>query len=90
MTIPISKVVSITVGSHKLEAYSDTVVSLERIKPKFLCGYYYMQRFASTKGRHTWVTVIGYDNNRYTDFELICTPAKPTKRQIRQWKRKYR
>lgn len=67
-----------------------TVLGIERVKPKLLCNSLYAKRSASFDGRNCWVTVVGYDNNLWTDFDLICSLTKPTKRQVRKLKRAYR
>lgn len=76
--------------SEVIRIAANTVLSIERIKPKLMCDYSYVERFASFDGRNCWVTVVGYDNNLWTDFDLICSLTKPTKHQMRKLKREFR
>jgi len=76
--------------SEVIRIAANTVLGIERIKPKLLCNYSYVPRFHNFGAQNCWVTVVGYDNNQWTDFDLICSLTKPTKRQLRKLKRAYR
>lgn len=76
--------------SKVIRIAADTVLGIERVRPKLLCDSSYVKRFVYFNGRNCWVTVVGYDNNLWTDFDLICSLPKPTKRQMRKLKRALR
>ena len=60
----------------------------QRLSRGFCCDYSYVKNLGGIGRR--FITVIGHDTNHFMDFDLIATLAKPTKRQLRKWKRKHR